>query len=250
MKISGFSGAASPSFPGKSGHLIPKSDIVKVSDGLPAKTRGSELSSVLTLKTSTFRQHNQFASEHAMHNIARTPIAALTFVALAASALTGCASSGMSGQSFPRSGSQAAWNVEYGEVVDVRTVEVEGEFSLLGILVGSAIGHAAGTEISDSRNAGTVGSVAGAVAGASIERAVTAMDGLQITVELDSGRTVAIVQDDEERFQDGERVRVLTAAVAPARAAVFGSPGIFGGPPGVGAVGPAVPVTRARVQRL
>lgn len=179
-----------------------------------------------------------------MHNIARTPIAVLTFIALAASALTGCAGSGMSGQSFPRSGAQAAWNVEYGKVVDVRTVQVEGEFSLLGILVGSAIGHAAGTEISDSRNAGTVGSVAGAVAGASVERAVTAVDGVQITVELDSGRTVAIVQDDEDQFQDGERVRVLTAA------AVSGSPGVFGGPPGVGAVGPAVPVTRARVQRL
>ncbi len=185
-----------------------------------------------------------------MINIARTPIAVLTFVALAASTLTGCASSSMSGQSFPRAGAHAAWDVEYGEVVDVRTVEVQGEFSLLGILVGSAIGHAAGAEISDSRNAGTVGSVVGAVAGASVERAVTATDGLQITVELGSGRTVAVAQDDEDRLRDGERVRVLTAAVAPARATVLGSPGVLGGPPGAGAVGPPVPVTRARVQRL
>lgn len=185
-----------------------------------------------------------------MHNIDRTSIIALTLIALAASALTGCANRSMSGQSFPRSGAQAVWNVEYGEVVDVRNVEVEGEFSLLGILVGSAIGHAAGTEISDSRNAGTVGSVAGAVAGAAVEQAVTGMDGLQITVELDSGRTVAIVQDDEDLFQSGERVRVLTAAAVPARAAAMGVPGVLGGPRGVGAAGPPVPVTRARVQRL
>lgn len=199
-----------------------------------------------------------------MHNIAihlprmiGTPVTALAFAVLTASALTGCANRSMSSHSFPGASAQSVWNVEYGEVVDVRTVEVEGEVSLLGILVGSAIGHAAGAEISSSRNAGTVGSVAGAVAGASIERAASAMEGLQITVDLDSGRTVAIVQDDEDRFQDGERVRVLTAAVAPTHAAIMGGPGVwrssgvFGGPLGTGTVGSATfPMTRARVQRL
>ena len=193
--------------------------------------------------------HN-YAKRHP--RIASTPIAALTFAALAASALTGCANRSMSSKTFPSSSAQAVWNVEYGEVVDVRTVEVEGEFSLLGILVGSAVGHAAGMEISNSRNAGAVGGLAGAVAGASIEKAVSGMDGMQITVELDSGRTIAIVQDDEDQFQDGERVRVLTAAVAPAHAAVMAAPGVWGGPGvfssthGVGTVG----VTRARVQHL
>ena len=182
--------------------------------------------------------------------IASTPFAALTFAALAASALTGCANRSMSSQTFPSSSAQAVWNVEYGEVVDVRTVKVEGEFSLLGALVGGAVGHAAGTEISNSRNAGAVGSIAGAVAGTSIERAVSAMEGLQVTVELDSGRTVAIVQDDEDRFQNGERVRVLTAAVAPAHAAVLGAPGVWGAPGVFSSVGAPVPVTRARVQRL
>ena len=176
--------------------------------------------------------------------IASAPFAALTFAALAASALTGCAHRSMSSQTFPSSSAQAVWNVEYGEVVDVRTVKVEGEFSLLGALVGGAVGHAAGMEISDSRNAGAVGSIAGAVAGTSIEKAVSATEGLQITVELDSGRTVAIVQDVEEPFQNGERVRVLSAAAAPAHAAVWGGPGVFS------SVGAPVPVARARVQRL
>ena len=182
--------------------------------------------------------------------IARAPITALTIAALAAALLTGCANRSMSGQTFPRSNAQSAWNVDYGEVVDVREVKVEGEASLLGILIGSAIGHAVGTEVSGSRNAGAVGAVVGAAAGAATEQAVTDTDALQITVELDSGNTVAIVQDDEDRFEDGERVRVLTATVASTHPSVMGTPGVFGRAGHAGSAGFPIPVTRARVQRL
>ncbi len=173
--------------------------------------------------------------------IAHASIAALISAALAATTLTGCANRSMCGQIFPRSSAQSAWNVDYGEVVDVREVKVEGEASLLGILIGSAIGHAAGTEISGSRNVG-------AAAGAATEQAVTGTDALQITVELDSGSTVAIVQDDEDLFEDGERVRVLIATVASTHPAVLGTPGVFGRTGHGG--GASFPVTRARVQRL
>ena len=191
----------------------------------------------------TIPQRQLRTTSRQMH-IASAPIAALTIATLAAATLTGCANRSMSGQTFPRSSAQSVWNVDYGEVVDVREVKVEGEASLLGILIGSAIGHAAGTEISDSRNAGTVG----AAAGAATEQALTDTDALQITVELDSGNTVAIVQDDEDRFEDGERVRVLTATVASAHPAVMGAPGVFGRAGHGG--GASFPVTRARVQRL
>ena len=146
--------------------------------------------------------------------IARSHFAAVTLAVVTAGTLTGCANRGMSSHTFPSSGAQTIWNVEYGEVVDVRPVAVEGEISLLGILVGIAVGSAIGSEVSDSRNAGTVGAIAGAVAGSAIEQATTAMNAQQITVDLDSGSTVAIVQDDEDQFESGERVRVLTANVA------------------------------------
>ena len=182
--------------------------------------------------------------------IAGTPIAALAFAALAVAALSGCANRSLSGQTFPASGAQTVWNVEYGEVVDVRPAEVEGEISLLGVLVGSAVGHAVGTEVSDSRNAGAVGAVAGAAAGAAIEQAVTGMSAQQITVDLDSGGTVAIVQDDQDRFENGERVRVLTANIAASGPAPARTGGIFGRSGVIGRTGPPVPVTRARVQHL
>ena len=182
--------------------------------------------------------------------IARSPLAALTLAVVTASTLTGCANRGMSGHTFPASGAQAIWNVEYGEVVDVRPVAVEGEISLLGILVGSAVGSAVGSGVSDSRNAGTVGAIAGAVAGGAIEQASSAMDAQQITVDLDSGSTVAIVQDDEDQFASGERVRVLTANAASVHPAVLGTPGVFGIPSRVHPVGTPVAMTRARVQPL
>ena len=197
----------------------------------------------------TIPQRQLRTTSRQMH-IASAPIAALTIATLAAATLTGCANRSMSGQTFPRSSAQSVWNVDYGEVVDVREVKVEGEASLLGILIGGAIGHAAGTEISGSPNAGAVGAVVGAAAGAATEQAVTNTDALQITVELDSGSTVAIVQDDEDRFEDGERVRVLTATVASTHPAVMGTPGVFGRAGHAGGAGFPVPVTRARVQRL
>ena len=182
--------------------------------------------------------------------IARSPLAAVTLAVVTAATLTGCANRGMSSHTFPSSGAQTVWNVEYGEVVDVRPVAVEGEISLLGILVGSAVGSAIGSEVSDSRNAGTVGAIAGAVAGGAIEQATTAMNAQQITVDLDSGSTVAIVQDDEDQFESGARVRVLTANVTTVHPAVMGTSSVFGIPGRVHPVGTPVAMTRARVQPL
>lgn len=183
--------------------------------------------------------------------VASAPAAALATAALTAVALMGCANQGMSSHTFPTTGTQTVWNVEYGKVVDVRPVAVEGEVSLLGILLGSAIGSAIGTGVSDSRNAGAVGAVVGAVAGGAIEQAAsTATNAQQITVDLDSGGTVAIVQDDEDQFASGERVRVLTSNAASVHPGVMSTSGVFGLPGRVHPVGMPVAMTRARVQPL
>ena len=182
--------------------------------------------------------------------ITSSPLARVTFAALIASTVAGCAHRSMSSHTFPTSGAQTVWNVEYGEVVDVRPVAVEGEISLMGILLGSTIGSAIGAGVSDSGNAHAVGAIAGAVAGAAIEQASTGTNAQQITVDLESGGTVAIVQDDEEQFESGERVRVMTANVASAHPALVGAPGVFGIPSHVHSVGTHVAMTRARVQSL
>ena len=55
-----------------------------------------------------------------------------------------------------------------------------------------------------------LGAVAGGVAGHAIEEHATKKNGLELTVRLDSGRTIAIVQEDTgESFRVGDRVRLL-----------------------------------------
>jgi outer membrane lipoprotein SlyB len=65
--------------------------------------------------------------------------------------------------------------------------------------------------------AGAVGGVAGAVAGQQVEKAVTTENGLEITVAMDRGDVLVIVQSDDVMFSAGEPVRVLLGRDGAAR---------------------------------
>jgi outer membrane lipoprotein SlyB len=71
----------------------------------------------------------------------------------------------------------------------------------------------AGSGIGSGSTTRTVGALAGAIiggmAGAAAEEGITRQDGLEITVRLDSGRTIAVVQAADVQFRPGDRVRVL-----------------------------------------
>ncbi|HWT27941.1 MAG TPA: hypothetical protein VN084_00405, partial [Methylophilaceae bacterium] len=54
-----------------------------------------------------------------------------------------------------------------------------------------------------------VGAIVGGIAGAAAEEGITRKDGIEITVKLDSGPLVAIVQEADEVFQPGEKVRLI-----------------------------------------
>ena len=54
-----------------------------------------------------------------------------------------------------------------------------------------------------------IGAVAGAIAGSAIEEGVTRKDALEITVKLDGGSMIAIVQEADEQFHPGEKVRIV-----------------------------------------
>jgi outer membrane lipoprotein SlyB len=131
---------------------------------------------------------------------------------IAAFVLSGCASS-KSGQVYTRDQTREVHQVEYGTVKEVRTVKIEGTKSAVGAFSGAAIGGAGGSLLGGGR-ASTVfailGAVGGGFAGAAAEEALTRQEGLEITVQLDSGRTIAVVQKADVMFNPGERVRVLT----------------------------------------
>ena len=121
---------------------------------------------------------------------------------------------------YSRSDAMKAWNVAGGEVVDIQPVQIDGTHSVVGTAGGGYVGYEVGRSIghgSEGAIAGAVGSVAGAVAGRAVETAATRQSGLQITVRLDGGETVAIVQSADVGFSTGERVKVLRRGNGQAR---------------------------------
>lgn len=131
---------------------------------------------------------------------------------LLALALTGCAG-GLGGGDYERSETRRAYEVKMGVVESVRSVNLEGTQSGVGMATGAVVGGVVGSEVGEGKGktlATVIGAVAGGIAGAAAEKGVTKKPGLEITVRLDSGRTLAVVQEDTgERFNVGDRVRVL-----------------------------------------
>jgi outer membrane lipoprotein SlyB len=104
--------------------------------------------------------------------------------------------------------------VRMGTVDAVRKVTIEGSQTGLGAAAGGIGGAVAGGGVGHGRGsavAGVVGAVAGGIAGNAIEGGVTQKAGLEITVKLDSGEMRAIVQEADQPFQPGQRVRLLTS---------------------------------------
>ena len=102
----------------------------------------------------------------------------------------------------------------------IDAVTIGGERGYLGSAGGGYIGYEVGRYVVDGSGrgvAGAVGAVAGAVAGDAIEERATRQDGLQITVDLEEGATVAIVQAADQPFAVGERVKVLRSHGGAAR---------------------------------
>lgn len=126
--------------------------------------------------------------------------------------LSGCASS-KSGEVYTRDEARQGMTVQLGVVEFVKEVQVEGSKSGMGAAAGGIIGGVAGSTIGGGKGstlAALGGAIGGAVIGHVAEGKVTEFDGLEITVKLDNGDVVAIVQENDVPFAVGDRVRVLT----------------------------------------
>ncbi len=133
--------------------------------------------------------------------------------------LSGCPAS-MSASAYTRDQARSAQNVEFGTVQSVREVQIEGTKSGVGTVAGGAVGGVLGNEVGagTGRTLATIGGgLAGALAGSAIEEGATRQRGLEITVRLDNGRTMAVTQAADESFVAGDRVRVLTDRYGTAR---------------------------------
>jgi len=134
----------------------------------------------------------------------------LTVLCLAAF-LGACASSN-SGGGYSRGQTRQVQTVKMGTVESVRLVKIEGTGSPVGTGAGAVIGGVAGNSVGGGRGQAittVLGAVVGGLAGAAAEEGITRKDGYEITVQLDKGDMLAIVQEADEQFQPGDRVRVL-----------------------------------------
>lgn len=133
-------------------------------------------------------------------------------VMLAVGALAGCAQ-GLGGSSYTRDEARREQNVRMGMVESVRPVQIEGTRTGVGPAAGAVVGGVAGSTVGGGRGsavAAVIGAVAGGVAGQAIEQGTTRKNGVEVTVKLDSGALLAIVQEADETFRAGDRVRILS----------------------------------------
>ncbi|MDX5446477.1 MAG: glycine zipper 2TM domain-containing protein [Zoogloeaceae bacterium] len=144
-------------------------------------------------------------------NISKTGFSWIA-IALVALLLGGCAS-GLGGGTYERGEARRAMEVEMGTVESVRAVRLEGTKTPVGTIAGGAVGGIAGSSVGggSGRNiAMVIGAVAGGLAGSAIEEGATRSNGVEVTVQLDSGRLIAVVQEDQgENFAPGQRVRLV-----------------------------------------
>lgn len=127
--------------------------------------------------------------------------------------VTGCAYHAGSGdyRGYEVMGEQG---VRFGVVETVRAVRIQPVNTGVGSASGAFIGGIAGSHVGGGSGQ-IVGAIAGTVLGSIIgynaEQQANEMAGVEVTVLLDSGRYIAIVQQaTSEQFRPGERVRVLT----------------------------------------
>ncbi len=130
-------------------------------------------------------------------------------------ALAGCTTSGLTGTTYSREEARKVQTVQYGTVESVTPVVIEGRTqgivgtgsgALIGGLAGSTVGGGKGRSI-----ATVVGAVAGGMAGQAAEKNLTTRQGQEITVRMESGEVLSVVQEveNDQYFRPGDRIRLL-----------------------------------------
>lgn len=129
--------------------------------------------------------------------------------------LGGCATGSLTGDTYTREDARKVQEVQFGNVVSVRPVVIEGNREgIVGNLGGGVIGGIVGSTVGDGSGralATVIGAIAGGIAGQTVQEKATRKQGQEVSIRMESGKTISVVQEvvDEKFFQAGERVRLL-----------------------------------------
>jgi outer membrane lipoprotein SlyB len=104
-------------------------------------------------------------------------------------------------------------SVRFGVVDSVRPVNINPRETGVGTAGGAVLGGIAGSNVGGGNGqiAGAVGgAILGGILGSQVERSANERPGVEITVLLDSGKYISVVQEADESFRPGDRVRILS----------------------------------------
>jgi outer membrane lipoprotein SlyB len=144
----------------------------------------------------------------------QTPIAWIIGTALL---MAGCATN-QGSKTYTRDQAQHAQTVQYGTVLAAADVTIEdketGVGAVGGGVVGGILGHVAvGSSGPNTKLVGSaVGALAGLAAGSAAEKMRAKKQAVELEVKLDDGRTMVIVQEKDDQYAVGEKVRVITSS--------------------------------------
>lgn len=140
---------------------------------------------------------------------------ALMAVIASTTILGACANNSLTGDTYSRSDARQVQEVKYGSVLSVTPVVIEGDREgVVGNVGGTVIGGIAGNSVGDGNGqaiATAVGAIVGGIVGQVTEEKLTRKQGQEITIAMDSGRTISVVQEvkDQQFFKVDDRVRLL-----------------------------------------
>ena len=103
-------------------------------------------------------------------------------------------------------------SVRFGVVESVRDVAINPGPTGVGTVGGAALGGLAGSTVGGGSGqvAGAIGgAILGGILGSNIEKSANERHGIEVTVLLDSGQYIAVVQEADEPFRPGDRVRIV-----------------------------------------
>jgi len=134
-------------------------------------------------------------------------------VVAAALALGGCATP-VPGGYYYRGEALRAQSVELGVVESARPIVLQGPDTGLGAVSGATLGGIAGSAVGGGAGQAAAivgGALLGGIIGNAVEVDANRRPGVEVTVRLDNGRMIAVVQEDAgDAFRPGDRVRVLS----------------------------------------
>jgi outer membrane lipoprotein SlyB len=104
-------------------------------------------------------------------------------------------------------------SVRFGVVESVRPVKINPGNTGVGTAGGAMLGSIAGSQVGGGSGqvAGAIGgAILGGILGTHVEQSANERPGVEVTVVLDSGQYIAVVQEADEVFNPGDRVRILS----------------------------------------